>query len=184
MTLTGVVDDLMSARAARRIAENTSGVLRVYSYLRTLPDPEVTDEMLESRVEARLAGDPYAQMTNITVEVHDGVLTLAGNVHSMFERDRAEEAAAGVDGLVAIENLLDVRTPVRHLSDVELAHDVASKLARDAWVASGSVVVSAVAGIVSLHGTVPNVHAKNRAIDDAYRAGARRVDAEALVIEP
>jgi osmotically-inducible protein OsmY len=182
VTLTGSVDDLMAARAARRVAENTTGVRRVYSYLRVRPREELMDEQLESRVEARLAADPYTQSFNMTAEVYQGVLTLSGNVHSNFERERAEEAAAGVDGIIAIENHLDVREPARHLSDVELAHDVASKLERDAWVATGSVVVSAVAGVVALEGSVTSPNAKRRAIDDAYDAGARRVDAEALVI--
>ncbi len=182
VTLTGSLDNLMAVRAARRIAEDTRGVRRVYSYVLVRPRHELTDETLAHRVETRLAADPYADAYDMTVDVHHGVLTLMGDVHSNFEREEAESSAASVDGLLAIDNRLEIREPVRHETDVEVSHDVASKLERDAWVSAGNVMVSSVGGLVSLRGDVSSPYARRRAIDDAYEAGADRVDAHALAV--
>ena len=63
------------------------------------------DKELAQRVARAIEG---AKLRGIDVAATDGVVTLRGSTSSAKERSRAVQAAAKVEGVKAVENLLDV----------------------------------------------------------------------------
>ncbi len=51
--------------------------------------------------------DNVSSSTNLNVTVNNGVATLFGNVDSQFESVQAERAAAKIDGVESVRNLLN-----------------------------------------------------------------------------
>ena len=61
-----------------------------------------TDSQLQQDAMAQLAWNPALHAAQIGVEVHDGVVTLAGTVHSWAERELARHAAWGAAGVCSV----------------------------------------------------------------------------------
>lgn len=72
---------------------------------------QTKDATIEAQVKTRLASDVgAATVTAIEVNVTNGVVTLAGPVSTEDERQRAEAAARGVEGVTSVNNNLQVTT--------------------------------------------------------------------------
>jgi osmotically-inducible protein OsmY len=71
---------------------------------------QVDDAGIKSAVKAKLAADVrFSTLTNIEVNSTNGVVTLAGQVHNESERIAAEKVALTVDGVVRVNNELQVK---------------------------------------------------------------------------
>jgi hyperosmotically inducible protein len=68
----------------------------------------MTDSTITTKVKAELAKDHDTSATAIHVETKNGVVMLHGNVASMAEKDKAEQDARGVKGVVDVTNNLRV----------------------------------------------------------------------------
>ncbi|MFZ5505992.1 MAG: BON domain-containing protein [Pseudomonadota bacterium] len=68
----------------------------------------VDDATITANVSARLAGDPELSALKIDVDTQDGKVTLTGPAPSEAARGRAAELAATVEGVVGIDNRLQV----------------------------------------------------------------------------
>ena len=76
----------------------------------TSPGRQVDDATIKSAVKAKLAADVrLSTLTNITVNSTNGVVTLAGQVRDESDRMAAEEVARSVDGVVRVNNDLQVK---------------------------------------------------------------------------
>src|SRR2546421_11753836 len=76
---------------------------------RKLSDTEIT-----TAVKAKLATDEGLRtLTDVHVSTADGVVTLAGDVPGPHERAKAEQLAAGVDGVVKVNNELEMQAAAR-----------------------------------------------------------------------
>lgn len=72
---------------------------------------QTKDAAIEAQVKAKLASDVgAATVTAIEVNVTNGVVTLAGPVSTEDDRQRAEAAARGVEGVTGVNNNLQVTT--------------------------------------------------------------------------
>ncbi len=75
-----------------------------------MPDPGKTvhavpaDEKIAQSVRRALKFDNEVPDERITVVVHDGLVTLEGNVETEFERDAAETDARKVKGVRGVVN--------------------------------------------------------------------------------
>ena len=70
---------------------------------------QTKDAGIKAQVKAKLASDVgAATVTAIEVNVTNGVVTLAGPVHSGEEKQKAETVARGVDGVRGVNNALQV----------------------------------------------------------------------------
>lgn len=70
---------------------------------------QTKDTALKAEVKAKLATElGPATVTSIEVNVTNGVVTLAGPVHSDEEKQKAETVARGVDGVTGVNNNLQV----------------------------------------------------------------------------
>ena len=71
----------------------------------------MTDLEIKSNVESELEWEPSVHAAMTAVAVKDGIVTLAGRVHSYWEKVAAERAAARVDGVKAVVNELEIQLP-------------------------------------------------------------------------
>ena len=73
------------------------------------PRSQVDDAAIKTSVKAKLAADVrLSTLTNVEVNSTNGVVTLAGKVGSDEQRRMAGEVARGVDGVVRVNNELQV----------------------------------------------------------------------------
>jgi len=71
---------------------------------------QVDDAAIKTAVKAKLAADVrLSTLTNVEVNSTNGVVTLAGEVHNADERRAAENVARSVDGVVKVNNNLQVK---------------------------------------------------------------------------
>jgi hyperosmotically inducible periplasmic protein len=74
------------------------------------PGRQVDDASIKAAVKAKLAADVrLSTLTNIEVNSTNGVVTLAGQVRDESDRIAAEQVARSVDGVVRVNNNLQVR---------------------------------------------------------------------------
>ncbi len=74
------------------------------------PGRQVDDVAIKSAVKAKLAADVrLSTLTNIEVNSTNGVVTLAGQVRDESDRIAAEQVARSVDGVVRVNNDLQVK---------------------------------------------------------------------------
>jgi len=76
----------------------------------TSPGRQVDDATIKADVKTHLAKDVrLSTLTNVEVNSTNGVVTLAGEVHNIDEKRAAEEVARGVNGVVRVNNELQVK---------------------------------------------------------------------------
>jgi osmotically-inducible protein OsmY len=73
---------------------------------------QARDARIKTQIKSKLASDVgAATLTSIQVNVTNGVVTLAGPVHSEDEKSRAEAAARTIEGVVSVTNALQILAP-------------------------------------------------------------------------
>jgi len=74
------------------------------------PGRQVDDAAIKTAVKAKMAADvKLSTLTNIEVNSTNGVVTLAGQVRDETDRMQAEQVARSVDGVVRVNNELQVK---------------------------------------------------------------------------
>ena len=71
-----------------------------------LADKPVSDDLIMDQVRVRLANDAEVGGLAITVEVHQGAVTLKGKVRNDKQRSKAEKVAKKVKGVTSVVNQL------------------------------------------------------------------------------
>lgn len=69
----------------------------------------VKDSYITTKVKSQLVGDFGKRASHIHVKTKDGVVALTGRVDSSDAKDRAEQDAKRIDGVVDVINKLDVK---------------------------------------------------------------------------
>ena len=73
------------------------------------PEQQVTDAKITASVKSKLAEDlGPSTVTNISVNVTNGVATLAGTVHNAAEKSKAIAIAQGVPNVVRVNDNLQI----------------------------------------------------------------------------
>lgn len=208
VTLRGTVDNLKAKRAAEDIARNTVGVSYVANRLKVRPENPPTDDDIEQNVEAALLRDPYVERFEVSTVVIDGVAHLYGTVDSFFDKNRADELASKVKGVVDVNNYLDVDDRTSYLydpyvddsyfdeeatidyepraagkTDAEIKEAIESEMWWSPFVDSTRIDVTVDNGIVTLTGVVHSWAEHRAATENAYDGGATLVDND-LVVRP
>jgi len=182
VTLWGTVTNRMAARAAERDAHNTIGVWRVRSHIVVRPAVTLDDEELAEAVRAALARDAHLHRWNIDVDVVGGIVSLSGRVLDERERQRAQDVAARVRGVLGVADRLEI-VSVRALDDRHLRNDILEELYYNPFVDPSRVSVQVRDGVATLNGTVSSFAGRRAAVENAYRAGAFRV-IDLLEVDP
>jgi osmotically-inducible protein OsmY len=131
------------------------------------------DTSLRASIIDELEGSPYVDSDRIDVRVRNGVAILTGTVEDRDALIAAEENAYEGGARKVVNNLriarLDDR-PWQDMSDSRLAEEVRDELDSD------RIRVRVRDGIVTLDGTVEDRSEMSAAVENAYEAGARRVN--------
>jgi hyperosmotically inducible periplasmic protein len=72
-------------------------------------DHPVKDTYITTKVKAELAKDSSTKAHEIKVTTKDGVVALSGTVGSKAEKEKAETDARGIQGVVDVNNGLEVK---------------------------------------------------------------------------
>jgi osmotically-inducible protein OsmY len=206
VTLRGEVDNLKAKRAAEQDARNTVGVSDVRNRLRVRSAVRSSDVQIAEDIREALLRDPYVDRFEITVTVVEGTALLYGTVDSYFERNRADDLASRVFGVVDVTNHLRVdfdtsstydpyvddayvgqdalagyerRAPLK--TDAEIEDAIESHLWWSPFVNSDNVTVSVTNGIATLTGTVGSWSERQAATKNAYDGGATLVSNDLTV---
>lgn len=146
---------------ARTAATLSLAVLLVAAAVRPVPaveaisprPPVPDDAALAVLVERRLAGRPDLDASGVSVTVRGGVLLLEGEVASLRARRRAEGYAAGVRGILGMENRLAIRG--RDVPDGLLETEARRALESVPRLKKLGIAVTASGGVLQLSGEVP-----------------------------
>jgi osmotically-inducible protein OsmY len=115
----------------------------------------MTDQVLKQHVEDALSWEPSVDAAEIGVSVHDGVITLRGNVGTYSEKAAAERVSLAVYGVKAVANDLAVRLmKAFERTDTDIAQAAANALEWTTVVPSKRVTIAVSEGWVTLKGTL------------------------------
>jgi osmotically-inducible protein OsmY len=104
VTLTGEVPWQFQRMAAEGALRHLFGVKGIVNSIRVKPHVKVSD--VKARIEDAFKRSAEIDAKNVRVEAHDGVVTLRGRVHSLVEREAAEQAAWAAAGVTKVDDQL------------------------------------------------------------------------------
>lgn len=124
------------------------------------------DKEIQRDVMDELDWDPEIEVTDVGVEVDDGIVTLTGTVETLQARWAAEQAALRVFGVHAVANDLAV-IPVGLASrtDAEIARAVANTLEWTSGIPHDRIKIRVSDGTVTLTGEVAWHHQRDSALE-------------------
>lgn len=169
VTLTGHVGSYAQRRVAEQAAQSVAGVKAVANDIAIdLPfDGKRTDaEIAQAAIDA-LAMNVSVPQNTVKVAVHDGWITLEGQVSSWYQKSVAEDALIHMRGVTGISNQMTVR-PQPSVRDVE--RKITAALHRRAQLDANAIRVSAKDGIVTLEGEVDSWSERSEAEFAAWQA--------------
>ncbi len=101
--------DKTTDRAAAAIDKTTDRAAAAIDKATDQAGQALTDAGITTSVNAELAKDPALSALKINVDTSAGKVVLRGTAPSTDARERATRLAQGVRGVVAVDNMLDVR---------------------------------------------------------------------------
>ncbi|MDJ0366713.1 BON domain-containing protein [Hymenobacter sp. H14-R3] len=196
VTLLGTLSNLRARQAAEQDARNVVGTCQVHNLLKvrsTRPEP---DAHIQAQVQAALLHDPYVSHRSFEVRVTNGRVQLAGVVADHFDRERAADVAAGINGVVEVANHVHLaaapgtqvapdtgeavpptQVPFsREGVNAQLAQRLHQHYQWSALLHSQPIELGVRAGRVTLSGTVGSWLARQQAVSGAYACGATEVN--------
>jgi VCBS repeat-containing protein len=139
----------------------------------TLRVGELSDAELQSSVESALERDVFSPDT-VSATVHNGVVTLEGEVTWIFERDAAERTVQFLKGVAAVNNTITIKPQT---SALQVKVKIQSALQRQATNDANSIHVETSGATVTLTG-----HASSWQAIEAAASAARAVAGVTTVI--
>nr|WP_024966964.1 molecular chaperone OsmY [Pantoea sp. IMH] len=126
------------------------------------------DSGVTAKVKAALVDSDAIKSTDISVETHQGVVTLSGFVPSQDQAEMAVAAAKKVEGVKSVSDKLHVKDSTEasvsgYAGDAATTSEIKAKLLADDIVPSRNVKVETTNGVVQLSGTVKNQAQSERA---------------------
>jgi osmotically-inducible protein OsmY len=142
----------------------------------------VSDAWITTKSKLSLLTTEGVSVTAVNVDTVDGNVTLHGKVKSETERQKAEEAVRGIDGVKSVKNLLqivpDAFKESTKVEDAAIKDKVQTSLKGDSTL-SDVKVASVNDGVVLLSGKTTTLDVKLKAVEKAWTVtGVRRVSTE------
>jgi osmotically-inducible protein OsmY len=149
VTLRGTVGSFHEKRDAQSAAERVYGVKSVKNEL------QVRILIKGGRKDAELRGDVLQALmldstipSSVAARVDDGWVTLSGSVDWQYQRDEAERVAGKVEGVVGVDDQIDLEKPQPSPHDVE--HSIEQALKRNAKLDAKGLSVDSHNGTVAV----------------------------------
>ncbi len=180
VTLTGTTDNLLTKDRAASVASTIKGVRSIVNQIDVVSDR--LDVAIAEDVADALLSDPATDTWEIESSIDEGVVTLTGTVESWQEKELVARVTKGVDGVVGINNNINVDYQANR-SDDEILGDVQSTLVWNNRIEDGLINVEVNDGVVSLSGSVGSLFEKNLAEELVHVAGVRKVDTSDLEVK-
>ena len=166
VTLGGHVNSYMEKLAAIAATRRVKGVHAIAENIEVhLPyQKKTSDDQIAKRAYDILSWDILVPPNAVDVLVHDGWLTLSGNVNNYFEKAAAEDDVRKLSGVREITNMIVIKP---RINSVDVKSKIESALERHAEVEANAISVSVENGNkVVLEGTV-DTWVERRAVEDA-----------------
>lgn len=184
VTLTGTVTSLLAKDRAAAIAQTVKGVKSVVNRVTVNPRLQKSSAMLRTDVNLALARNPATDSYEIDISPNDsGVVTMDGQVGSWQEKALAEKVVAGVTGVTAIDNNLDVVYDAETRSDEAIQSEIEDRFYYDVLIDGEAISVDVDNDVVTLSGSVASAAEKERAREFAHVAGVTMVETGNLSID-
>jgi osmotically-inducible protein OsmY len=200
VVLRGSVASLRAKRAAEQDARRTVGVTRVVNRLE-IQCSSSTEDKIAAEIGKAFTRDPYLDRFDLTITVTDGTAHLAGTVDSPYEKHRADDVAANIQGVVDVKNEISVNYDAAYVfdpyvdddlaagpgserlpkqtsdkTDEQIRDEIRSELWWSPFVDSDEVTVAVNGQVARLSGTVDSWSEREAAVKNAYDGGAISVD--------
>ncbi|MBD3254117.1 MAG: BON domain-containing protein [Candidatus Lokiarchaeota archaeon] len=156
VTLSGSVPSFSAKNAARADAVSVKGVILIDNQLKVVFPSSVkvpTDEEIKSNIKNALSLTSDINDKNINVDVKDGVVTLYGNINSVWQKVKTEQIVSDMTGVFEIVNELAV-VPTEKILDEKIAEDIVAALIRNYNIDVEEIDIKVEDGIVNLYGNV------------------------------
>lgn len=150
VTLTGFVHTFAEKASAEKAAKTVRGVVSIANDIEVRPSTR-TDPEIARDVQHVLRSHALIPETKITATVHEGFVTLEGDVEWNYQKASAVDAAESVRGVRGIINLIAVKTQV---SPASVKASIEAALRRSAELDAQSIQVSSHGSTVELTGKV------------------------------
>ena len=108
VTMEGAVPSYWQRTRAKELAAGFSGVMDINNHLSVVPGEEHADQALAYSVNAALERNDLVDTEAITVEAHEGTVTLTGTVPTWHAYTAASRTATHTGGVRDVENRLVV----------------------------------------------------------------------------
>lgn len=159
-----LAEDSMSQKA-QQTADSTGS--KIDSSMKKV-DGFMDDSGVTAKAKAALVDDEAIKSTDISVETHQGVVTLSGFVTSQNQAEKAVALVQKVEGVKSVSDKLHVRDSKSqsmkgYAGDAATTSEIKAKLLADDIVPSRKVKVETTDGVVQLSGTVENKAQSDRA---------------------
>jgi osmotically-inducible protein OsmY len=180
VTLTGHVTTYAEKYAAEAAVRRVKGVKAIAEEIEVKLSFDVkrTDEDIAAAIVSRMAWDSTIPKDSVKATVHEGWVTLTGEVTWRFEHDAAAQEVRKLWGVVGVTNEITVKSRVDTLNVLE---DISRALHRS-WFDPSNVKVTADGGKVKLSGTVHSWSERALAGNTAWAAPGATVVENDLVI--
>jgi osmotically-inducible protein OsmY len=175
VTLAGTVTSWAERQEAELLAGEVRGVTNVINQLVVQYPHGRSDAEIQHDVATALARDVYLTGLPLDASVKDGVVTLQGEVGTVYQQERAGDDARLIWNVIGVNNNLTLargesrgtRQQSPTLTDDQLTAAVHDTLVVDQRLTSSDVTVRVQHGAVTLHGLVPSYYQQRLAAQTA-----------------
>ena len=166
VTLSGHVNSYAEKLAAIEAARRVKGVHAIAENIevRCPYEKQTADDQIATRARDILKWDVFVPPNAVDVLVHEGWVTLSGNVNWYFEKIAAEDDIRKLSGVRGIDNMIAIK-PQLEPSDVKSKID--SALKRHAEIDANAISVSVENGNKVVLGGAVDSWGARRAVEDA-----------------
>jgi osmotically-inducible protein OsmY len=172
-TLEGEASSLRARIAAEDDAASVTGVRAVVNELTVRPTSLRSDRDIEADVALALEQDPAIEREDIVVLVLDGKVRLEGSLETGRSKDRATEVVSSIEGVVEVENEIQVVPPgFSSEEDEQIRDGIERQLRRSTMVDASTIQVRVENGKATLTGGVSSIAALRSATREAFQGGA------------
>lgn len=202
VTLRGNVSNLKAKQAAGQIARRTVGVKTVFNRIKVRPVKLTKDQSIAKQIRDTFESNPYIDRFELSARVVNGVVYLAGEVDTYFEKALAKNLASGMRGVVSVQSRIKVdreipyvpdpyvdesyseipyvyqplRSPALTIvNDERIKKNIANEFYWSPFVDANEIKIEVDDGVATLTGKVRTRLEHDKAIENAWEGGPTRV---------